>query len=154
MVAVAVSQQFQFQEGLRSHRVCSRFVDGVHGGGELKALAAAQWGTLTAEHTPRVTARIFYQSLAFQTEPPAPAPAPSTTTAATPAPTLYLDRVMVRDMRGNRCGGERRSVAGVALCLRPPLAGLLIWSAACGRKRSETFPLLSVPESLLVEWSI
>lgn len=78
-------------------------MDGVQSG-ELRALAAAQWGTLGPDITPRLTARISYQSLAFQSEPPpsATTPTPVPTTTASPAPGLYLDRVAIRDLRGNR----------------------------------------------------
>ncbi|XP_034241517.1 pancreatic triacylglycerol lipase-like [Thrips palmi] len=95
-----------------SFQMACEFMDGVQQSGELRALAAAQWGSLGPDITPRLTARISYQSLAFQSEPPSSATAPTPTvptTTASPAPSLYLDRVTVRDLRGNSwqyCGAN------------------------------------------------
>ncbi|KAK3910903.1 Pancreatic lipase-related protein 2 [Frankliniella fusca] len=111
MAAVKISKQTAPTRGIlqlqllhgssnTSFQMACEFLDVQ--GGEVRALAAARWGTLGPDITPLLTARISYQSLAFQSEPPLSASAPATTAApGNPAPTLYLDRVTIRNLRGD-----------------------------------------------------
>ncbi|XP_063216982.1 pancreatic lipase-related protein 2-like isoform X3 [Bacillus rossius redtenbacheri] len=84
-----------------SFQITYTLMDTVSGGHVLGALAAAEYGSMDPLRSPSVTATLSYQSLSFQTAPEAD--------RDLPPPRIYLDEVVLSDMRGNSwsyCGRD------------------------------------------------